>query len=82
MIEPDATGKNKVIAWTQSNIAKYIFVVNLDLENKIKTNFLDGLTKGTVLFYASSCGSEFKKNDVNILPTNFLEKAECRIYKI
>ncbi|MEY4903407.1 MAG: hypothetical protein RLZZ292_1222 [Bacteroidota bacterium] len=33
LLLPDATGNQKVIAWTQKDNPRYIFVVNLDIEN-------------------------------------------------
>ena len=34
LLPPDPTGGARVIAWTQSNPARYIFIVNLDVEEK------------------------------------------------
>jgi hypothetical protein len=36
LIPPDATGNKKIVAWTQLEKPKYIFVVNLDIDKDVK----------------------------------------------
>lgn len=36
LVAPDPAGRRKLIAWTQSDIPRYVFVVNLDTDNSIE----------------------------------------------
>ncbi len=41
LIPPDATGQNKVIAWTQKDNPSFVFIVNLDTEHAVTSLTID-----------------------------------------
>ena len=84
LIEPDPTGKNKVIAWTQRHNPTYIFVVNLDLENnspELKLKAVDTFDNAK-LFYSNKQSNAWQKEESIVTSMNQLEKGEYRIYKV
>ena len=80
LIKPDSGGKNKLIAWTQQETPHYIFVVNLDIENDIKTEELNNLEqiKTAKPFYSTA---QKNQDEVNF-EQDVLLQGECRIYKV
>lgn len=84
LIEPDLTGKNKLIAWTQKHNPAYIFVANLNMEDDLleeKLNFMNAVDD-TKLFYSNKNNEAWQNEEPIMVQTNHLEKGECRIYKI
>ncbi len=82
LIEPKTYGQGKVIAWTQKINAKYIFIVNLDTDNKVRTDdVFESIIKGKTLYYSTTDTTRYDNGNTNLTP-NFLAKAECRIYKV
>lgn len=84
LIKPDLTGVNKVIAWTQKNEPTFIFVVNLNIEDDVMEDKLKNIehTNATQLYYSSQNSSAWENEESIVLAMDFLEKGECRIYKI
>jgi hypothetical protein len=84
LIEPDIKGNNKVIAWTQKEKPLYIFVVNFDTENAIAENKLNQFEslKSSQLLYSNFRNNNKENDNQTSLPINYLERNECRIYKI
>ena len=76
LIKPDTLGKKKVIAWTQTNKAKYLFVVNLDTEQAIKISELNVILKN------KKVNNYFTTNSENNFSDRILGIGECRIYEI
>ena len=76
LIKPDILGKNKVIAWTQANQAKYLFVVNLDTEQAIKISELEVILKN------KRVNNYFTTDSENNFSDKILGIGECRIYEI
>ncbi len=80
LISPDSTRQNKIIAWTQKENPLYVFVVNLDIDNNIETNELMNIKNINLTKpYYSTVQNNIERVDFEI---NYLEKGECRIYKI
>lgn len=81
LIEPDLAGQNKVIAWTQKNSPQYIFIVNLHSEDAILDTTLNKLDS-TQLYYSNQHNLAWENQQLIVLPIDYLQKGECRIYKI
>jgi len=81
LIAPDLTGQNKVIAWTQKENPQFIFIVNLANENAILDTKLN-MFESTQLYYSNQNNLAWEKQELAILPVDFLEKGEYRIYKL
>lgn len=89
LLAPDATGFNKVVAWTQKDEPKYIFVVNMNLENeaeqvKIPAKNLKKTTGLELIFSTTEENALAEKATSNgyNYPIENLKKEECRIYKV
>jgi hypothetical protein len=84
LIEPDPTGKNKVIAWTQRHNPTYVFVVNLNVEDDVSVQKLKAteIIDDTKLLYSSKKDEAWQKEEPMVLTTTTLEKGEYRIYKV
>lgn len=84
LIQPDLTGVNKVIAWTQKENPEFIFAVNLDLENNDSKNNLISIENiaSSKLYYSSQTHKDLMNENSVFLTSNFLEKGEYRIYKL
>lgn len=80
LIKPDVKGKNKIIAWKQQENSQYIFVVNMDIENNIETDDLKNVKN--INFTKPYYSTAKRNNEKSNFEINFLEKGECRIYKI
>ena len=80
LIEPDLTGKNTLIAWTQHENPTYIFVVNLDVDNDLETSELKniGQIKQAKLYFSISPKNHGEAN----YTMDMMAQGECRIYKI
>jgi hypothetical protein len=76
LIEPDILGKKKLIAWTQKENPKYIFVVNLDTEQLTKNLELKVVLQNKKLtnYYTNDTENDFS-NEI-------LGAGEYRIYEI
>jgi hypothetical protein len=75
LIESDILGKKKVIAWTQKENPKYIFIVNLDTEQTA-----EGLELNAIL--CKKKVSNYYTNDTqNNFSNEVLGVGECRIYE-
>ena len=83
LIEPDYNGQNKVIAWTQRGNPDYIFVVNFDVDNAISEDNLNHINslKSSHLYFSNHHNRAWENNEMIVLPIDYLEKGECRIYK-
>lgn len=80
LIEPDSTGKNKLIAWTQKDNPQYIFVVNLDTNENTKMDELKNIEK---INKANPYFSTAQNNKVEVnFDKDVILQGECRIYKI
>lgn len=94
LLPPDATGNEKVIAWTQLGMPEWIFVVNLDVENAVQNikipppqyNALSHVTKQTPCAFSTAIADE---NTVPSLLFNgiqyymsHIEAGEARAYKL
>ncbi|MGB1040896.1 MAG: hypothetical protein ACPGVD_08490 [Flavobacteriales bacterium] len=87
LLSPDATGYNKVIAWTQIRNPQYVFIVNLDddkgLEN-LKLPKIKNIETGQLAFDFST-NSNASKVDLIFNGINWqvgkLRKGECKVYK-
>jgi hypothetical protein len=75
LIKPDSSGHKKVIAWTQRHQPKYLFVVNLDIEQIVENSELEGvlLNKNLTNYYTSDSENNFSTRKLGV--------AECRIYE-
>ena len=80
LIEPDMTGKNKVIVWTQKQNPTYIFVVNLNTSDEVAYNKLSRLNSAQ-LYYSTQLNRIIKQEEAIVLATDRLQKGECRIYR-
>ena len=76
LIKPDILGIKKIIAWTQAEHSKYIFVVNLDTEQAVKVSELKVILKNSKVkdYYTTDLENSFSDE--------FLGIGECRIYEI
>jgi hypothetical protein len=75
LIEPDILGKKKVIAWTQKENPKYVFIVNLDTEQAIESSELQSILQKKKV-------SNYYTNDPkNSFSNEVLGVGECRIYE-
>lgn len=81
LIEPDLTGQNKIISWTQKENPQFIFVVNLSIENAILDPRLN-IVELAKLYYSNQNNLVWETEKQTILPIDFLQKGECRIYRI
>jgi hypothetical protein len=53
LLPPDRTGRNKVIAWTQAEEPKYLFVANFDTTNSQSATFAAPDTSGRQLLFST-----------------------------
>lgn len=90
LLPPDATGHHKVIAWTMANEPKYIFIVNLDIDEiveAVKIPCTDLVKEGMDITFDFSTIKSPKVNALIVL-NNFgisLKKilpSECLVYKL
>ena len=81
LIEPDSTGMNKIIAWTQKENPHFIFMVNLDTENAVSDAQLNKIGSAQ-LYYSNQHNLAWEHEEQIILPSDYLQKGECRIYKM
>jgi hypothetical protein len=81
LIAPDLTGQNKIIAWTQKENRQFIFVVNLAVESTILDAKLNNITSAQ-LYYSNQNNLAWENEEPTILPIDYLQKGECRIYKV
>ncbi len=82
LIPPDLEGKNKVIIWTQFENPLYLFVVNLDTENKgteISCESISG-AKQLELIFSNNQQANLSYN-TGTIRINSLEKGEYSIYR-
>lgn len=82
LIAPDFTGKNKVIAWTQSEHPQYLFIVNLDTEHESEEISFKNIVEAKHLEHIFTSN---KKKDITCntesIQINLLEKGEYSIYR-
>ncbi|MCU0469791.1 MAG: hypothetical protein MUF58_14425 [Arcicella sp.] len=82
LIEPDFNGEQKVIAWTQAENPKYIFVINLSLTQISVHEALHSILTDKILLFSTEQKSDFENNISIILPIPDLKEGECRIYQV
>jgi hypothetical protein len=79
LIQPDFLGQQKVIAWTQAQNPRYIFIVNLDIDNNSQ---IPDLTVGYKPYFSTHHTSAWENGESPILSVDSLQAGECRIYEI
>ena len=83
LIEPDFAGQKKVIAWTQTENPTYLFIVNMDLENKSSEVVLENTVELNKLenIYSTHPSLDnivISQSQINV---GSLDAGECRIYR-
>lgn len=88
LLPPDATGNKKVIAWTLENYEKYIFIINLDLNEDtvgVKVPMVMTNEQQLANFTFSTYSSEIYFDKVLMhngksFHLDYLRKGEARVY--
>jgi hypothetical protein len=88
LIPPDATGTNKVIAWTQAESPEFVFIVNTDPEREAVRLALPGLGRETILACDFSTVSTGPETDQRLTSNgkhyklNRLAPGEGQVYRV
>jgi hypothetical protein len=84
LIEPDLTGQKKIIAWKQKECQKYLFIVNLDIDNVIETNEMNNILASTNAkpYFSTHHTKAYQNNEQISFSSVSLSAGECRIYEI
>jgi hypothetical protein len=88
LIAPDACGANPLLAWTQADQPKYIFVANTSLEKPSGAFGLPAPQGSSPCLFEFSTNQEIPAGDQNLTsngmyyPVANLAPAEGRVYKI
>lgn len=87
LLYPDPTGHKKLIAWTQKQDPKFVFVVNLDTEKAVvnqKLPAISGSTKQALWHYFSSLKQVEPQQQLPWNDTNYqidhLQAGECCVF--
>lgn len=82
LIQPDLASKSKVIAWTQAENPLYLFIVNLDTENKSLEITFENINNAKSLEQIYTSHEKINLNIVNDkISIHSLEKGEYSIYR-
>jgi len=88
LLPPDATGFKKIIAWTQSNHPQFVYIINLDTENKATYLKIPqfGITKDLSFNFSTVNYKPIKDKTLAYNGINYhletMLAGECRVYKI
>jgi hypothetical protein len=85
ILAPDATGTRKILAWTQQETPKYVFIVNLDIaktDSNIEISSFGSLGDLAHIFSTHKFTESVLISNADKYLLGSLEAGECRIYEV